>query len=159
MANAGATKQLGLNLLDQLHVLGAAVQRDSPLLLHADPHGGAGPSSHRASGGAAGGGSRARIHGGQGVASDQMLSFEKVAVGGTFDRLHAGHRLLLAATAAVASREIFVGITGERVWVRGAAGRSRPSVFLGPVPMNLGMSSRGAPASGDRPSSGSTPSQ
>lgn len=41
-----------------------------------------------------------------------ILQFEKVAVGGTFDRLHAGHRLLLAATAIVAKERIFVGITG-----------------------------------------------
>lgn len=34
-------------------------------------------------------------------------------MGGTFDRLHAGHRLLLAATALVAREHIFVGITGE----------------------------------------------
>ena len=40
------------------------------------------------------------------------LQFERVAVGGTFDRLHAGHRLLLAATALVSRRDIFVGITG-----------------------------------------------
>lgn len=37
----------------------------------------------------------------------------QVAVGGTFDRLHAGHRLLLAATALVSRQHIFVGITGE----------------------------------------------
>lgn len=42
------------------------------------------------------------------------LQFESVAVGGTFDRLHAGHRLLLAATALVATRTIYVGITGVR---------------------------------------------
>jgi hypothetical protein len=34
-------------------------------------------------------------------------------VGGTFDRLHAGHRLLLAATALVATHSIFVGVTGR----------------------------------------------
>lgn len=44
------------------------------------------------------------------------LAFRRVAVGGTFDRLHAGHRLLLAATALVALGDIFVGITGG--WVR-----------------------------------------
>ncbi|PSC70801.1 DNA topoisomerase I [Micractinium conductrix] len=41
------------------------------------------------------------------------LTFRKVAVGGTFDRMHAGHRLLLAATALVTRGEIFVGITAD----------------------------------------------
>lgn len=41
------------------------------------------------------------------------LVFNRVAVGGTFDRLHAGHRLLLAATALVSRRLIFVGITAD----------------------------------------------
>ena len=43
------------------------------------------------------------------------LRFEKVAVGGTFDRLHAGHRLLLAATALVTAGPVFIGVTGERL--------------------------------------------
>ena len=34
------------------------------------------------------------------------------AVGGTFDRLHVGHRLLLAATALVATQRVYVGVTG-----------------------------------------------
>jgi pantetheine-phosphate adenylyltransferase len=37
-------------------------------------------------------------------------------VGGTFDRLHAGHRLLLAATALVATHRVYAGITGASVW-------------------------------------------
>ncbi|KAG2443400.1 hypothetical protein HXX76_001758 [Chlamydomonas incerta] len=41
------------------------------------------------------------------------LQFSRVAVGGTFDRLHAGHELLLAATALVAERFVFVGITAD----------------------------------------------
>ena len=36
-----------------------------------------------------------------------------VAVGGTFDRMHAGHRLLLAVSALVCSKTAFVGITGD----------------------------------------------
>jgi len=40
---------------------------------------------------------------------------EHVAVGGTFDRLHAGHRLLLAATALLATRRVFVGVTGDKL--------------------------------------------
>jgi hypothetical protein len=40
------------------------------------------------------------------------LQFATVAVGGTFDRLHAGHRLLLAATALVATKTVFSGVTG-----------------------------------------------
>lgn len=47
------------------------------------------------------------------------LVFRRVAVGGTFDRLHAGHRLLLASTALVTRGDIFVGITGG--WVGGCA--------------------------------------
>ncbi|PRW57160.1 phosphopantetheine adenylyltransferase-like isoform X1 [Chlorella sorokiniana] len=43
------------------------------------------------------------------------LQFAKVAVGGTFDRLHAGHRLLLAATALVSRQHIFVGITADKL--------------------------------------------
>lgn len=42
----------------------------------------------------------------------QQLLHSNVAVGGTFDRLHAGHRLLLAATALVATHNVYVGITG-----------------------------------------------
>lgn len=43
------------------------------------------------------------------------LQFGVVAVGGTFDRLHSGHRLLLAATALVATERIFVGITADKL--------------------------------------------
>ena len=43
------------------------------------------------------------------------LQFKVVAVGGTFDRLHAGHRLLLAATALVCTHRIFVGITSDKL--------------------------------------------
>lgn len=41
--------------------------------------------------------------------------FGTVAVGGTFDRFHAGHRLLLAATAMVADKAIFVGISSAKL--------------------------------------------
>lgn len=50
-----------------------------------------------------------------GAPPDQPLGFEAVAVGGTFDRLHAGHRLLLAVTALVATERVYVGVTGERL--------------------------------------------
>ncbi|CAD7698077.1 unnamed protein product [Ostreobium quekettii] len=42
-------------------------------------------------------------------------TFERVAMGGTFDRLHAGHRLLLAATALVCSGHAFVGVTVDKM--------------------------------------------
>jgi len=45
------------------------------------------------------------------------LRFRNVAVGGTFDRLHAGHRLLLGATALVATERIFVGVTSDKLLV------------------------------------------
>ncbi|KAJ8609836.1 hypothetical protein CTAYLR_008123 [Chrysophaeum taylorii] len=44
---------------------------------------------------------------------EPSLEHAAVAVGGTFDRLHAGHRLLLAATAAVCSQRVYVGIAGD----------------------------------------------
>lgn len=42
----------------------------------------------------------------------QKAPFTNVALGGTFDRLHAGHRLLLAAAAAITSGNLYVGVTG-----------------------------------------------
>ena len=45
-------------------------------------------------------------------AAGGALAWERVAVGGTFDRLHAGHRLLLAASALVCTGSLFVGVTG-----------------------------------------------
>ncbi len=38
---------------------------------------------------------------------------DEVCVGGTFDSVHAGHRLLLASTVAVTRKIVFIGITGE----------------------------------------------
>ena len=47
-----------------------------------------------------------------GAADTAELTFEHVAVGGTFDRLHAGHRMLLAAAALVSCRSVYIGVTG-----------------------------------------------
>lgn len=41
------------------------------------------------------------------------LLFDNVVVGGTFDRLHAGHCLLLSVTALLARSDVFVGVTGD----------------------------------------------
>ncbi|BDA50030.1 probable phosphopantetheine adenylyltransferase at C-terminar half [Coccomyxa sp. Obi] len=43
------------------------------------------------------------------------LVFDHVAVGGTFDRLHVGHRLLLAATALICTQRVYVGVTGDKL--------------------------------------------
>lgn len=44
-------------------------------------------------------------------------SVDKTSVGGTFDRMHAGHRLLLATASAVTrsrdSPTVFIGVTGD----------------------------------------------
>jgi hypothetical protein len=41
------------------------------------------------------------------------LQFKRVALGGTFDRLHCGHELLLGTAALVTTQKAYVGITGE----------------------------------------------
>lgn len=46
---------------------------------------------------------------------NSKLAFKTVAVGGTFDRFHAGHRLLLGATALVATERVFIGITSDKL--------------------------------------------
>lgn len=76
---------------------------------------------------------------GQTQGSSERQAWGHVAVGGTFDRLHAGHRILLAATALAALEAAYVGVTGpallenkvidtkhqaqetleERAWARG----------------------------------------
>jgi len=48
-------------------------------------------------------------------ASARGISHERVAVGGTFDRLHAGHRLLLAVAALACSGTCYVGVTGDKL--------------------------------------------
>jgi len=46
-----------------------------------------------------------------------VLGFSRVAMGGTFDRLHCGHELLLATTALVATHKVYVGITADQLLV------------------------------------------
>lgn len=38
--------------------------------------------------------------------------FAQVAVGGTFDHIHAGHKILLTMTALLASKRVACGVTG-----------------------------------------------
>lgn len=45
--------------------------------------------------------------------SDFLDKYDVVAVGGTFDRLHAGHRLLLTAACWAARQKLIIGVTGE----------------------------------------------
>lgn len=44
---------------------------------------------------------------------DFYNKYDVVAVGGTFDRLHAGHRLLLTAATWAARKKLRIGITGD----------------------------------------------
>lgn len=45
--------------------------------------------------------------------SSDARQFEQVAVGGTFDHMHAGHKILLTMTALLASKKLYCGITGS----------------------------------------------
>ncbi|KAI8148273.1 hypothetical protein BJV82DRAFT_642465 [Fennellomyces sp. T-0311] len=47
------------------------------------------------------------------TASDEGQVFDRVAVGGTFDHIHAGHKILLTMTALLASKSIVVGVTDD----------------------------------------------
>lgn len=43
---------------------------------------------------------------------DAPSLFPVVALGGTFDHLHAGHKILLSMAAWIASEKLIVGVTG-----------------------------------------------
>eukprot|EP00606_Chrysophyceae_sp_TOSAG23-5_P000393 GSChrysophyteH2.ASY1.ANO1.285.1 assembled CDS len=45
--------------------------------------------------------------------NERIPTFEKVALGGTFDRIHNGHKKLLTLAAAVCTGAITIGITGD----------------------------------------------
>lgn len=40
-------------------------------------------------------------------------SFPVVALGGTFDHLHAGHKILLSMAAWIARKKVIIGVTGR----------------------------------------------
>jgi len=44
-----------------------------------------------------------------------LSSFPTVVLGGTFDRLHAGHKLLLSAAALLSSKKVIVGVAGQQL--------------------------------------------
>lgn len=45
--------------------------------------------------------------------SEDYIRRPVVALGGTFDHLHAGHKILLSMAAWIASEKVIVGVTGE----------------------------------------------
>jgi len=57
------------------------------------------------------------VGGARELTEEDDLSVDKTSVGGTFDRMHAGHRLLLATASAVTrsgdSPTVFIGVTGD----------------------------------------------
>lgn len=50
----------------------------------------------------------------------KSMIFDYVAVGGSFDQLHNGHRKLLSLAAAVCAKELTIGITGDAMLVNKA---------------------------------------
>jgi hypothetical protein len=70
--------------------------------------------------------------GGGGGSGGLCPGYEEVVLGGTFDRLHAGHKLLLSAAALCAQRRVLVGVTGapmllKKRWV-GCVGDDLPAI-------------------------------
>lgn len=47
--------------------------------------------------------------------SSKLTTYDYVALGGTFDRLHTGHRLLLSQSCLLCDKEITVGVTSEEM--------------------------------------------
>ncbi len=47
-------------------------------------------------------------------------AYPVVAVGGTFDHLHAGHKILLSMTAWIADEKVVIGVTGMSLFDKGA---------------------------------------
>jgi bifunctional ADP-heptose synthase (sugar kinase/adenylyltransferase) len=45
--------------------------------------------------------------------------FNRVVIGGTFDHLHAGHKILLTMAALLATKSIVVGVTGKINIIKG----------------------------------------
>ncbi|KAI8970037.1 hypothetical protein BDF20DRAFT_804664, partial [Mycotypha africana] len=45
--------------------------------------------------------------------NNKPCSFKRIAVGGTFDHLHAGHKILLTMTAILAQQSMVVGVTDD----------------------------------------------
>ena len=61
------------------------------------------------------------------VGGDSALEYSDVAVGGTFDSLHAGHRLLLAVAALVASETVWLGIASDALLAKKVDQGSHPT--------------------------------
>ena len=47
--------------------------------------------------------------------SSKLTTYDYVVLGGTFDRLHTGHRLLLSQSCLLCDKEITVGVTSEEM--------------------------------------------
>ena len=47
--------------------------------------------------------------------SSRLTTYDYVVLGGTFDRMHTGHRLLLSQSCLLCDREITVGVTSEEM--------------------------------------------
>ncbi|XP_028393410.1 bifunctional coenzyme A synthase-like [Dendronephthya gigantea] len=54
--------------------------------------------------------------------SEEMKSYGTVAVGGTFDRIHNGHRLLLSASCLLTNSRIVVGVSNDALLVNKTLG-------------------------------------
>lgn len=58
--------------------------------------------------------SRQEEEGDDGIDSSQQKRMGTIALGGTFDHLHAGHKILLTMACWLAEQRVIVGITGKR---------------------------------------------
>ncbi|KAK4050887.1 hypothetical protein OIV83_003309 [Microbotryomycetes sp. JL201] len=66
------------------------------------------------------------------AARAQLGSYEVTALGGTFDHLHAGHKILLTMAASVTTRKLICGVTDEAL-----LGKKEYKEYLESVPERI----------------------
>ena len=47
--------------------------------------------------------------------TEKVGKYQKVGVGGTFDRLHLGHQILILTTLLLSKKDVFIGVISDEM--------------------------------------------